>query len=160
MSMIVKKKPICPKKKTYKKRKHPKFGTSKLEDDFAKNFLDKLKVKYTWQFEAKDIGRFFDYYLPDYNLIIEIDGGYYHSDPRLYEEKDLNRMQKRNKKVDEYKNKWALMHGIPILRIWEKDIREDPKGVMKMLKERLNIEKEKITLNENKNKKRHINKIQ
>lgn len=122
--------------------------------------MDKLNVKYTWQFEAKDIGRFFDYYLPDYNLIIEIDGGYYHSDPRLYEEKDLNRMQKRNKKVDEYKNKWALMHGIPILRIWEKDIREDPKGVMKMLKERLNIEKEKITLNENKNKKRHINKIQ
>lgn len=160
MSMIVKKKPICSKKKIYKKRNHPKFGTSKLEDDFAKIFLDKLKVKYTWQFEAKDIGRFFDYYLPDYNLIIEIDGGYYHSDPRLYEEKDLNKMQKRNKKVDEYKNKWALMHGIPILRIWEKDIREDPKGVMKMLKERLNIEKEKITLNENKNKKRHINKIQ
>lgn len=158
--MIVKKKSICSKKKIYKKRKHPKFGTSKLEDDFAKNFLDKLKVKYTWQFEAKDIGRFFDYYLPDYNLIIEIDGGYYHSDPRLYEEKNLNKMQKRNKKVDEYKNKWALMHGIPILRIWEKDIREDPKGVMKMLKERLNIEKEKITLNENKNKKRHINKIQ
>lgn len=158
--MIVKKKPICSKKKIYKKRNHPKFGTSKLEDDFAKSFLDKLKVKYTWQFEAKDIGRFFDYYLPDYNLIIEIDGGYYHSDPRLYEEKDLNKMQKRNKKVDEYKNKWALMHGIPILRIWEKDIREDPKGVMKMLKERLNIEKEKITLNENKNKKRHINKIQ
>lgn len=158
--MIVKKKPICSKKKIYKKRNHPKFGTSKLEDDFAKNFLDKLKVKYTWQFEAKDIGRFFDYYLPDYNLIIEIDGGYYHSDPRLYEEKDLNKMQKRNKKVDEYKNKWALMHGIPVLRIWEKDIREDQKGVMKMLKERLNIEKEKITLNENKNKKRHINKIQ
>lgn len=160
MSMIAKKKPICSKKKIYKKRNHPKFGTSKLEDDFAKIFLDKLKVKYTWQFEAKDIGRFFDYYLSDYNLIIEIDGGYYHSDPRLYEEKDLNKMQKRNKKVDEYKNKWALMHGIPILRIWEKDIREDPKGVMKMLKERLNIEKEKITLNENKNKKRHINKIQ
>lgn len=158
--MIVKKKPICHKKKIYKKRNHPKFGTSKLEDDFAKNFLDKLKVKYIWQFEAKDIGRFFDYYLPDYNLIIEIDGGYYHSDPRLYEETELNKMQKRNKKVDEYKNKWALMHGIPILRIWEKDIREDPKGVMKMLKERLNIEKEKITLNENKNKKRHINKIQ
>lgn len=157
--MILKKKIVHPKKKIYKK-KHPKFGTSKLEDDFAKDFLDKLKIKYTWQFEAKDIGRFFDYYLPDYNLIIEIDGGYYHSDPRLYEEKDLNKMQKRNKKVDEYKNKWALMHGIPILRIWEKDIREDPKGVMKMLKERLGVEKDKIILNENKNKKRHINKIQ
>ena len=57
-----------------KKRKHPMFGTSKLEQDFANDFLDKLNVKYTWQFEAKDIGRFFDYYLDEHNLLIEIDG--------------------------------------------------------------------------------------
>ena len=55
-------------------RKHPQFGTSKLEIDFAKNFLDKLGVKYTWQFEAKEIKRFFDYYLPEHNLIIEVNG--------------------------------------------------------------------------------------
>ena len=48
-------------KPTKEKRKHPEFGTSKLEQDFAKNFLDKLGVKYIWQFEAKEIKRFFDY---------------------------------------------------------------------------------------------------
>lgn len=120
--------------------------------------MDKLGVKYTWQFEAKDIGRFFDYYLNEHNLIIEIDGSYYHGDPRLYEESSLSKMQKRNKRVDEYKDKWALMHGIPIMRIWEKDIRENPKQVMKDLKRRLYMEEDKINHKKSKNK-RHNNII-
>ena len=70
----------------------------------------------------------------------------------------MNPMQKRNKRVDEYKDKWALMHGIPLIRIWEKDIRENPKMVMDELKKRLYKETEKKTLIEKKNK-RHINKI-
>jgi hypothetical protein len=53
------KKRTTPKRKS--KRWHPKFGTSKLEDDFASGFLDKLKVKYIRQFEAKDIKRFYDF---------------------------------------------------------------------------------------------------
>ena len=156
------KKRTTPKAKTARRAvRHPhhqKYGTSKLEEDFAKNFLDKLGVKYVYQFEAKDIGRFYDFYLPSHNLIIEVDGGYYHSDPRVVDENKLNPMQKHNKRVDEHKNKWALAHGIPIMRIWEKDIREAPDKVMKELKERLYIEDKKVTLTEKKNK-RHINKI-
>ena len=139
-------------------RGHQKFGTSKLELDFARDFLDKLGVRYIWQFEAKDIGRFYDFYITDHNLIIEVDGGFYHSDPRVVDENKLNPMQKRNKRVDELKNRWALMHGIPILRIWEKDIRETPEKVMNVLKERLDIAKTEVILKENKNK-RHVNKI-
>lgn len=147
-------------KKTTRKtvRVHHKFGTSKLEEDFARDFLDKLKVRYVYQFEAKDIGRFYDFYLPDVNLIIEIDGSYFHSDPRLVKEENMNPMQKHNKRVDEYKDRWALMHGIPLIRIWEKDIRENPKMVMDELKKRLYIETEKKSLIEKKAK-RHINKI-
>ena len=148
-------------------RKHPKYGTSKLEEDFARDFLDKLGVKYIYQFEAKDIGRFYDFaiLLGDGNasssgnmILLEIDGSYFHSDPRLVKEDKMNPMQKRNKRVDEYKDKWALLHGIPLIRIWEKDIRENPKMVMDELKKRLYIENEKKTLNENK-RKRHVNKI-
>ena len=64
-------------------------------------------------------------------------------------------MQKRNKRVDEYKDKWALMHGIPLIRIWEKDIRENPKMVMDELKKRLYIQEKEIK----KRNKRHVNKI-
>ena len=148
------------KTKTVKKtvRSHPKFGTSKLEQDFARDFLDKLNVKYIWQFEAKDIGRFYDYYLPEHNLLLEIDGSYHHSDPRLVKESEMNPMQKHNKRVDKHKDDWALMHGIPLMRIWEKDIRENPKMVMEELKKRLYIQDKKVTITEKKNK-RHINKI-
>lgn len=67
-------------------------------------------------------------------------------------------MQKHNKKIDELKNKWALMHGIPLIRIWEKDINEKPGEVLKELKARLYMQDKKATLTEKKNK-RHINKI-
>jgi len=144
---------------------HQKYGTSKLEEDFAKNFLDKLGVKYVYQFEAKDIGRFYDFAIILNNnmttgnmILLEIDGSYYHSDPRLVKEGEMNPMQKHNKRVDELKDKWALAHGIPIMRIWEKDIREAPEKVLKELKARLYIEDKKVTLTEKKNK-RHINKI-
>lgn len=137
-------------------RVHPKFGTSKLEQDFAEQFLDKLGVDYIWQFEAKDIGRFYDFYLPKHNLIIEIDGSYYHSDPRVVDENKLSPMQKKNKRIDEHKNEWALLHGIPLIRIWEYDIRNNSSGVMKALKERLYIEDKVQTKINNKNK-RHRN---
>jgi very-short-patch-repair endonuclease len=156
-------------KKTVRKtaRVHPKFGTSKLEEDFARDFLDKLGVKYSYQYEAKDIGRFYDFAVflddssgltPGSMLLIEVDGDFYHSHPDLVKEENMNPMQKHNKRVDEYKNKWALMHGIPLIRIWEKDIRNNPKTVMNELKKRLYMETEKKALFEKKNK-RHINKI-
>lgn len=115
------------------KRKHPKYGTSKLEDYFAENFLNELGVKYIRQFEAKEIGRFYDFFCPDANVIIEVDGDYYHSYGLTYEEK--NPMQKHNERVDKLKDEWALSNGIPILRIWEHDIRDNPEKVMKTLKE-------------------------
>ena len=60
--------------------------------------------------------------------------------------------------MDEYKDKWALMHGIPLMRIWEKDIRENPKKVMDDLKKRLYIEDDKLSHLKGKNQ-RHRNKI-
>lgn len=142
------------KKKSSAKRKHPQYGTSKLEEDFARDFLDKLGVQYVYQFEAKDIGRFFDFYLPDEHLIIEIDGDYWHANPEKYKEEELKGHQKRARRVDEHKTKWALLHGLPILRIWESDIRKHPKAVLDMLKEELNIQKGKRLLEDDR-KRRH-----
>lgn len=146
-------------------KKAVRIGTSKLEEDFARDFLDKLGVKYIYQFEAKDIGRFYDFAIllndemtTGNMILVEIDGSYYHSDPRVVEEGKMNPMQKHNKRVDKHKDDWALMHGIPLMRIWEKDIRDNPKMVMEELKKRLYIQDKKVTITEKKNK-RHINKI-
>ena len=168
MKQVVKKR--LPKvKKVYKSKGVPRRivashrlpGTSKLEERFAKEFLEELGVKYIYQFKVEEIGRWYDFALfpPGGGVILlEIDGSYYHADPRVVSEDKLNPMQKKNRRVDEYKNKWALMHGIPIIRIWEKDINESPSKVMEMLKKRLYLENEKQLINEKKNK-RHTNKI-
>lgn len=145
-------KPI--KKKSTGKKKHKEYGTSKLEEKFAKEFLEKLGVNYVYQYKAESISRWFDFYIPSANLIIEIDGGWYHADPRVIEGKELNPMQKKNKRVDELKNKWAFSHGIPVLRIWEHDINKNPSKVMALLKEKLAVCSNKVKLEEEK-KKRH-----
>jgi len=78
MKQITNRKKNIKKVATNKKTKNkPLFGTSKLEEDFAKNFLDVLGVKYIYQFEAKSIKRWYDYFLPEHNLLIEVDGGYW-----------------------------------------------------------------------------------
>ena len=136
-------------KKKKKKRPHPKYGTSKLEDYFAQNFLDKIGVKYIRQFEAKEIGRFYDFFCPDANVIIEVDGDFYHGYGLVYEQKSP--MQKHNEWVDRVKDEWALERGIPILRIWEHDIHDNPEKVMKILKESIG----KYTEKQNKIKKKN-----
>ena len=150
-------KPIINKKKkdAPKKRKHKEYGTSKLEERFAREFLDKLGVKYIYQFKAESIGRYYDFYLPNENVILEVDGDFYHSKGLVYEE--MSPMQKRNKRVDKQKDHWALINGIPIIRIWESDINNNPEGVMKMLKEKLATYKGKKEI-EDRKKKRNFKK--
>lgn len=149
------------KKSTGLSRPHKqKYGTSKLELRFAAEFMDKLGVPYVYEYEAKDIGRYYDFAivatLPDTDVIytnrhgvrcidekkqyvrvlacIEVDGSYFHSDERVVSEDKMNPMQKHNKMVDRLKDEWCQKHHIPLLRIWELDINTDPSGTMKKLK--------------------------
>ena len=165
------------KKPSTKKRKHKDYGTSKLELYFAKEFLDKMGLKYIYQFEAKDMKRFYDFAIvstdkKDYimeskdglksvkqdnqtffiDLLIEVDGGYFHSDPRIVKENKLNPMQKHNKFVDKLKDTWAGMHCIPLLRLWEEDIKNNPNFVKNEIKKYVKDCSKKRQIKENKNK--------
>ena len=42
----------------------------------------------------------------------------------VHEEKSP--MQKHNEYVDKVKDTWAAEHGIPLIRIWEHDINDNP----------------------------------
>lgn len=134
------------------KMKHQDYGTSKLEENFAKDFLDKLGVEYQYQYYASDIKRYYDFYLIKERVLIEVDGDFYHGYGKIYEE--MSPMQKKNHRVDQIKNEWAAMHSIPLLRIWEHDIRKNPQKVMKILQEWITVATEKMIIIENK-KKRH-----
>lgn len=140
------------KKMLRKERNHPEYGTSKLEEKFAREFLDKLGVKYTYQFKAESIGRYYDFRIfPDEGgPCIEIQGTYWHADPRIYEGKELTKVQKWDIKVDEIKKKYCDTHNIRLIYIWEKDINENPNKVLSLLENEL-----RFFIDNKKKKKRH-----
>ena len=78
--------------------------------------------------------KIFDFYLPDYNLICEVDGDYFHSNPSVYQEHQLNGMQKKNKRNDLFKNALASTMGYGMFRVWEKDLKENLEEVKLRLK--------------------------
>lgn len=141
--------------KEVKPRKHQEYGTSQLEVDFARDYLDYLGLNYIYQYKAESIGRYFDFAITAYNgktyikedrdgvmsvnpekslfsadLLIEVDGNYWHSHPDTVDESKLTPTQKRNKRVDKIKDEYAAMQCIPLLRIWESDIRGNRRKVL------------------------------
>ena len=54
--------------------------TSKLEKTFA-NILNLLDISYKQFFYAKSIKAFYDFYIEEHNLIIEVDGDFWHCNP-------------------------------------------------------------------------------
>jgi len=92
---------------------------------FAK-MMKELDIKVESQ---KVLGnKIFDFYIPSKNMMIEVDGDYYHANPLIYEAKDLNKMQIRNVRNDKFKDVLAKGNGYVIERVWEYDLNNDYAG--------------------------------
>jgi|ERR1035437_5454892 very-short-patch-repair endonuclease len=86
-----------------------------------KSLLEELDMK----FETQKIvdGKIFDFYIPEKNLIIEVDGNYFHA--KDIEIKDMSRMQRKSVNNDKKKDEIAVNNGYQIERVWESDLTED-----------------------------------
>ena len=69
-----------------------------------------------------------DNYLIDYNLIIEVMGDYFHSNPLLYTDlNEINHIQKKDIDRDKRKHTYIKKYyDIEILYLWESDIKNEP----------------------------------
>jgi very-short-patch-repair endonuclease len=105
--------------------------TSKLEKKFEE-ILNQLDVIYSKHFYAKSIKAFYDFYLPQFNTIIEVDGDFWHCNPNKFPEA-IYESQKQNLERDKEKNEWADNNGFKMLRFWESDINENPEKIKNML---------------------------
>lgn len=100
------------------------------EREFAK-MMKELGVECEPQ---KIVGmKIFDFFLPQINTLIEVDGTYFHAHPDIYTEQ--NSMQKRNVKNDKFKDVLARGLGYKIERVWEKDLKENYEGVKKKIRD-------------------------
>jgi very-short-patch-repair endonuclease len=84
----------------------------------VKTILELNEISYSHPFQLED--KVFDFYLPQYHLLIEVDGVYYHG--KGLNENQMNNMQRKHKINDEYKTSLASNCGFNLLRIWEDEI--------------------------------------
>lgn len=81
----------------------------------------KFETQYNVYYDSKKY-KVYDFYLVDYNLLIEADGVYWHAKPELYSGKTLTETQIINVKNDKIKDKLALDKGYNLVRFWGDDI--------------------------------------
>ena len=105
------------------------LGRKKNKGTNIENKISKLLLEFGVKFETQfDIYyddkkfRSYDFYLKEFNLLIEADGDYWHSNPKQFNV--LNEVQLLNKNNDEFKNKLAKEKGYNLLRFWETDIKK------------------------------------
>lgn len=78
--------------------------------------LDCHNINYIPQFIFKD--RYsVDFYLPDYDIVIECDGDYWHGNPQIYT--NPNEWQIKTINKDKRKNAFITKHGSVLFRFWE-----------------------------------------
>lgn len=84
------------------------------------NFLIFNNIKYLTQYRID--GFYADFYLPDYCLVIECDGDYWHGNPMFYNLKNLTNVQLKNIERDKRKKLTYNKKNINSLFLWENDI--------------------------------------
>ena len=104
---------------------------TKLEKEFQA-ILNVLGVSYIFQYTVN--GYNYDFYIPDKNILIEVDGDWWHCNPTLNIQ-PVYESQKHTIEHDLTKNKIALDNGYQLLRFWEHDIKTNRFDVVKNLME-------------------------
>ena len=79
----------------------------------------------------------FDFYLVEYDILVEADGDYFHVNPRKYTDGPKTKTQKVNHLRDKKKNKYCKDNNRTLLRFWEYDILNNPKEIECTLKKLL-----------------------
>lgn len=100
-----------------------------------KEILTSLNIPFEHQFRVEGISHSFDFHVLNTNILIEVDGNYWHCNPKVF--KKLSKIQKQWKRQDIKINKLAKEKDFILIRFWEKDILNNEKNVRKELRKYL-----------------------
>lgn len=111
---------------------------SKLEDIFKDILINNFgfieNVHFYHQFYIREIKSLYDFKISGKKLMIEVDGDFWHCNPKSKFSIPEYSVQKKNLIKDEIKNKWCLNNDFILLRFWETDINNNPDTVIETLK--------------------------
>lgn len=103
---------------------------SKLEAKFEE-WIIQIGIPYEHQKEL--LGYLFDFYVPSKNMLIEVDGNFYHVNHDVYKG-ELYKVQEDVLRNDAKKNKIAIGCGYQLERFWENDINKNSEEAFQRLK--------------------------
>lgn len=96
------------------------------------DILDGMGVEYEEEYEY---GMFsWDFCLIDSGIFIEVDGDYFHSNPKFYPDGPQTATQKMNKYRDWKKTEFIQQEGIVVLHFWECDVLNNSCDVIEGIK--------------------------
>lgn len=114
--------------------KHRFEGKETLPEKIVREYLDDNNIKFhkEYLFFNKYI---VDYYLPETNTIIEVNGDYWHGNPEVYGmgKKELNNNQILQIEKDNNRRKEFIIKGYRFIELWEKDIYKDINFLMNQI---------------------------
>jgi len=95
-----------------------------------KEILNSLGIPFEHQFRLGN--HLFDFHLSNTNILIEVDGDYWHGNPKKFEK--LNFVQIKNKQREEKHKQIAKESNFILLRFWENDILNNTERIVQYLK--------------------------
>lgn len=107
---------------------------SNLEKEILNKVKEKFKVRTQYRIVYNNQNYFYDGQVD--NVLIEVQGSYWHADQRIYNENDIVRDNKTAKEIwqyDEYKKFIAEQHNFKILYIFEYDYIQNKKETIDKL---------------------------
>jgi very-short-patch-repair endonuclease/Zn ribbon nucleic-acid-binding protein len=76
----------------------------------------------------------FDFGCKKHKILLEVQGDYWHGNPRIYKKRELNDTQKKNSQRDKEKIKFVKKHQMKLYYIWESDIKSNNFKVLEDIK--------------------------
>ena len=105
-------------------------------ETIMENYLKKLDIKYIYDMQYSTEYKFRpDFLLPDYNVVIECHGDYWHANPTIYAYEDLNHIQLINVEKDMFKKEYYESKNLKVLIFWENEIQNEDTICERILKE-------------------------
>jgi very-short-patch-repair endonuclease len=114
---------------------------SKLEETFKNilinNFSMVEETDFYPQYYVREIKSLYDFKISGKNILIEVDGDFWHCNPNSDFSEPKYAAQINNLKQDKIKNEWCLNNNYKILRFWESDINNNPEGIIEILRKEI-----------------------
>jgi very-short-patch-repair endonuclease len=110
-------------------------GKMSKPERLMEDILKSHGIEYVYQQEVS--GFFYDFYIPSKNILIEVDGDFWHCKPGTKYETPKMPEQVKNVVNDKKKTAVACSNNYTLIRFWESDIQDNRLQVVKTLIENL-----------------------